>query len=71
MLQLQGYNLNITYKKGKDIVLADNLSRAYLEYTLSAKDEFEFVNTVQYLPIRKERMNKLTERTSTDEKLQV
>ena len=70
MLRLQGYNLTIKWTKGKDLVLADTLSRAYLQKVPSRQEEFETVNMVNFLPIRQERLAKLKERTSTDESLQ-
>lgn len=30
MMQLQRYNMNVIYKKGKEMYLADTLSRAFL-----------------------------------------
>ena len=33
MMRLQRYNLHVTYKQGKDIFIADMLSRAYLPMT--------------------------------------
>jgi hypothetical protein len=46
MLQLQRYNLNVTYKRGKELYIADSLSRAYVndDAMVINEDEFEVLN---------------------------
>ena len=72
LLQLQRYSLNIVYKPGKELFIADTLSRAFLPNKpsteelksdgLSVKqDEYlikssEEINMVQFLPITSERL---------------
>ncbi|GAB1608626.1 hypothetical protein Ahia01_001147000 [Argonauta hians] len=52
MLRLQGYELTVNYTRGKDLVLADTLSRAFLQTIPSNQEEFEMINMVSLLPIR-------------------
>ncbi len=57
-MRLQKYDFDITYVPGKEMLLADALSRAYLENTAqegSVEKEIESVNMIQYLPISEER----------------
>ena len=56
MLRLQGYELTVKYTRGKDLVLADTLSRAFLQTVPSKQEEFEMINMVGLLPIRPERL---------------
>ena len=56
LLHLQQYNLTVKYKKGKDLHLADTLSRAYLQ-EVNASDltkELEDVDQLRGLPVCKE-----------------
>ena len=53
LLRLQKYNLELKYKKGQDMFLADTLSRAYLP-EVNASDfvaELEHVDHKQSLPV--------------------
>ncbi|KAL8625389.1 hypothetical protein ACOMHN_044532 [Nucella lapillus] len=70
MLRLQGYDLTIIYHRGKDLVLADTLSRAYLLNKPSEQLDIEDVNSLDFILIRKERLEELKEATSQDEVLQ-
>ncbi|XP_051782584.1 uncharacterized protein K02A2.6-like [Erpetoichthys calabaricus] len=71
--RLQKYDFIITYVPGKEMLLADALSRAYLEDTAqegSVEKEVESVNMIQYLPISEERINVIRSETAKDDTLQ-
>ena len=70
MLRLQGYDLTVRYTRGKDLVLADTLSRAFLQNAPAKQEEFEIINAVHLLPIRPERLDKLKAETKRDSSLQ-
>ena len=70
MLRLQGYDLTVKYTRGKDLVLADTLSRAFLQNVPAEQEEFEMINAVNILPIRPERLEKLKAETKRDASLQ-
>ena len=42
LLKLQKYNLKVVYKKGKEMYIADALSRAYLSDTSPEEETFDF-----------------------------
>ena len=86
LLQLQRYSLNIVYKPGKELFIADTLSRAFLpnkpsteelkSEVLSVKQEgyliksIEEISMVEFLPITSERLVDLRRKTELDEGLQ-
>ena len=53
LLQLQKYSLNVGYKKGKEMYLADTLSRAYLpeKTTVAEVKELEYVSHTEQLAL--------------------
>ena len=59
----------MTYKTGKKMFLADTLSRAYITVP-SQQEEFERINVITLLPIRKELLDKLKKATEEDVNLQ-
>ena len=67
---IHGHDVNIVYRKGKEMYISDMLSRAYLTDT-GNQSEIELVNMVQYLPIRPERLQQLKTETESDEALQI
>ena len=68
LLQLQKYNLQFVYKKGKELYLADALSRAYPEET---PEEAEFEHDVMtVLSISPARMTELQRETLADPSMQ-
>lgn len=73
LLRLQKYDLNITYVPGRDMLLADTLSRAYLQTGNKSQTELETecVNMVDYVPVSAKRMDKIRTATESDPKLQV
>ena len=53
LLQLQKYSLNVRYKRGKQMHLADTLSRAYLpgEMSVAEVEELEYVSHTESLAL--------------------
>ncbi|CAG2226647.1 unnamed protein product [Mytilus edulis] len=72
MLQLQKYNIELVYKPGKEMYLADTLSRAYLKdtHTESESEEIEAINMIKDLAISEERLKEIQQHTETDTQLQ-
>ena len=72
LLRLQKYDIQLQYRPGKEMYLADTLSRAYLPLDKQEVDttEFESINAVDDMPISGERIKELQEHTEADETLQ-
>lgn len=73
LMRLQKYDFIINYVPGKEMLLADALSRAYLEDIAqegSVEKEIESVNMIQYLPISEERLKVIRGETAKDDTLQ-
>ena len=71
MMRLQKYNVDVTNERGKNMLLADLLSRAYLPSTESPENkEFENVNMASLLPISKPRLDEIRVETQRDDSLQ-
>ena len=72
LLRLQNYDIKLQYRPGKEIYLADTLSRAYHPLDKQEVDttEFESVNAVDDMPIAGQRIKELQEHTAGDEILQ-
>ena len=86
LLQLQRYHLQLVYKPGKELLIADTLSRAYLlnEPTpeknncdvFAVRQEehlikcIDEIDMVEFQPITAERLADLWEKTEQDESLQ-
>lgn len=73
LLRLQKYDISLTYVPGCDMLLADTLSRAYLQNGNKSQTELETecVNMVEYVPVSAERMDKIRTATQKDSKLQI
>ena len=72
LLRLQKYDYDIRYNPGKNMVITDTLSRAFLPADPNEPAmEYEEVNMVSFLPIRDERLELLRKATSEDETLQM
>ena len=72
MIRLQSYDIDIVYQKGKEMYLADTLSRAYLPSDSTTRETvFDKVNMVSFLPIRQERLTQIRSATEQDESLQM
>jgi transposase InsO family protein len=84
LLRLQKYDLEVNYKKGSEMYVADTLSRAFLKthtdktnqdhiFTITRsyiEQELENINVVQGLPISNERLNQIKEETARDPNMQ-
>ena len=78
LLRLQHYNLNIKYKPGSQMYVADHLSRVYLRQTEDLpKDEFqvfvlelEEINPLDTVKITSERLYQLQKGTEQDPVMQ-
>ena len=76
MLCLQRFDLNLTYKPGKEMYIADALSRALprqskISSTSHFCNDLETVNFVEDLPISDSTLAKFQVETAKDESLQV
>lgn len=69
LLLTQRYDITIEYRPGKELVLADTMSRAYLQET-GTPEQFADVNVVNYLPMSAETIQKIKEATLKDPVLQ-
>ncbi|XP_074624389.1 uncharacterized protein LOC141882338 [Acropora palmata] len=72
LLRLQQYDYGICYKPGKDMVLADTLSRAQLtEYERSATEVVvEHIHATHFLPVPEHQLKELQKETACDQTLQ-
>ena len=72
LLTLQRYDLNVMYKPGKEMFLADHLSRAYLPESTEDIVPDLTINSLltSYLPVSPEMYRKLQGETSKDRELQ-
>ena len=76
LLRLQRYVAEIRYRPGREMYLADTLSRAYLR--LSSTDtqrsetqkEVESIHAVDYLAISEQQLNEINQETAKDPTLQ-
>lgn len=73
LLRLQRYNLKVTYKPGKEMHIADALSRAYLnEHTEDLLgQELELCWITTYLPVSEEKLRVFRSATAADQELQL
>ena len=72
MMRLQKYDVTVNYERGKNMFLADLLSRAYLPKKPESEDrEFEFVNMASCVPISDPRLEEIRQETRADETMQV
>ena len=68
LLRLQQYNCEIRYKPGKEMLLADNLSRAYSEeYERSGTEsEVDCIHATYFLPVPDPQLKELQRETACD-----
>ena len=66
-LRAQAYNFDIVYKPGKNIPLADALSRSPVDS--SPETEKVHVNNLSYVPVKPEHLEEIRMATQTDETL--
>ena len=69
LLRLQRYNLDVSYKKGPLMYIADTLSRAYLPETLPSKEvkSLEFVDHTENLRVSPPRLAKIEHASVQDQ----
>lgn len=72
LLRLLVYDVTLVYRRGKQMELADTLSRAYLPYTDPSplQTEVEAINMAQDLPVSAARLEDIRKHTEQDETLQ-
>ena len=72
LLRLQQYDVEIRYKSGPEMYLADTLSRAYLPTTARspAEEETERIHAVDFLPISEPQLAEIQRETAADSVLQ-
>ena len=72
LLRLQQYDCKIYYKPGKEMLLADTLSRAYSEeYERSATEsEVECIHATHFLPVPDQQLKELQREMACDPTLQ-
>jgi uncharacterized protein YnzC (UPF0291/DUF896 family) len=70
-LRLQKYDITVKYHKGKEMHIADTLSRAYLpDYENSQQNDIVDVNVVQHISVSPDRIKEIQHHTAMDETLQ-
>jgi hypothetical protein len=67
LLKMQEYDVEVEYLPGKEMHIADLLSRSYIQNTQSDELEFEKVCHVSILPIREERLRAIQRASKDDE----
>ncbi len=72
-MRLQLYDLHVSYKPGKELYIADTLSRAYLKEQSEPllDDELQVHSLAVCLPISKEKLNTFRTATAEDEEFQM
>ena len=73
LLRAQRYEIDIIYKKGCHMYIADTLSRAYMQGNDMREDvekEVETIHMADYLPISDSRLRDIQQNTETDDTLQ-
>lgn len=67
-MRLQRYDITVSYERGKNMFLADLLSRAYLPKNSEPEgEEFESINMANYVPISDQRLEEIRLATQNDE----
>ena len=71
LLQLQKYDIRLQYTLGKEMYIADTLSRAYLkDLPNDNESDIEGVNMLSDLPISEQRISEIQQHTLNDEHMQ-
>ena len=76
LLRLQQYDAEIRYRPGREMYLADTLSRAYLSQSLTdpqrseTEEEVESIHAVDYLAISEQQLSEIKQETAKDPTLQ-
>ena len=72
LLRLQQYDVDLRYKPGSEMYLADTLSRAFLKSTIQSKaeEEAETIHATDFLPISEPQLREIQAETAQHEILQ-
>ena len=72
LLRLQQYDVDLKYKPGSEMYLADTLSRACLKNTTQSKaeEETESIHATDFLPISEPQLKEIQVETAQDDTLQ-
>ena len=70
-MRVQNYDVTVTYERGKNMLIADMLLRAYLTDAVKSQKEFEQVNMAGFLPLTDQRLEEIRNETTKDKALQV
>jgi hypothetical protein len=71
LLQLQKYDIRLQYTTGKEMYIADTLSRAYLkDLPNDNESDIEGVNMLSDLPISEQRISEIQQHPLNDEQMQ-
>jgi transposase InsO family protein len=71
LLKIQKYDINIVYKPGPQMYLADTLSRAYISGSRSPCEEFEYVNAAKFVLMTDRIKEHIRKSMARDEVLQL
>ena len=72
IMRLQKYDFDVHYERGKNMHIADLLSRTYLSNTDHEEaKEFEHINMASFLPISDQRLQEIRRETDKDKTLQI
>ena len=69
-MTLQKYSLEVKYRPGKELFVADTLSRAPLQEQASKLDYKFDVNVLTYLPVSDDKITTIKTETQKDQELQ-
>ena len=71
LMRALAYDIEVRYLNGKEMYLADTLSRAHLPRTSDCgQEEFETINALSYLIMPEEKIHEIRQHTSDDTSLQ-
>ena len=68
LLRLQHYDVEIKYKPGNELYLADTLSRANIDgcHQSEVEDDVESIHTVHFLPVSESQLEEIRQETAKD-----
>ena len=71
LLNLQSYDVEIKYRPGKELYLADTLSRAHLSNCKSEEEtldlDYQAISMISTLPVSDDQLKEIKEETKNDE----
>ena len=72
LLRLQQYDVDLRYKPGSEMYLADTLSIAFLKSTIQSKaeEEAETIHATDFVPISEPQLREIQAETAQDDTLQ-